>query len=288
MSTAPCGLNRLAAAQRVPLCRGWQAVVVELGEVEADDVLSWEVAAPTSVPGDTRELGVALRTIELFDDRRRYEMIGESQRNLALNQAEFLTGNAELESFPPQLRITAEVRCNLPETGQACVYCAWDWAKDLKRGSPPFTLQTLADLGGFYRSAIEIVDCSYGEPTMNKQFGEIVSAIDRDGKQYSLTSNGQLLSPKRRRELLGKNLLLYVSIDSATAAGYTRYRNDRFDDIITGLTATLSREKGARRSAARLRVVHRHALEYWRVAGVFCDHAAGRSQRGQAADVVSR
>ena len=44
--------------------------------------------------------------------------------------------------------------------------------------------------------------------------------------------------------MLGKNLMLYVSIDSATAAGYARYRNDRFDDVIANLTA-LCREKKA-------------------------------------------
>ena len=44
--------------------------------------------------------------------------------------------------------------------------------------------------------------------------------------------------------MLGKNLSLYASIDSATAAGYARYRNDRFEDVIANLTA-LCREKKA-------------------------------------------
>ncbi len=113
-----------------------------------------------------------------------------------------------------------------------------------ERGSPAFTFNTLGELGAFYHNAIEVNDCSIGEPVMNKDFGRIITQIDRDGKQFSLTTNGQLLTPRIRRELLGKNLLLYVSIDSATAGGYARYRNDRFDDIIDNVTA-LCREKKA-------------------------------------------
>ena len=70
---------------------------------------------------------------------------------------------------------------------------------------------------------------------MNKEFGRIVAQIDNDGKQLSLTSNGQLFTSKRRSEVLGRELIVYVSLDSSTAAGYARYRNDRFDENIHGI-----------------------------------------------------
>ncbi len=77
---------------------------------------------------------------------------------------------------------------------------------------------------------------------MHKQFGKIVAKIDADGKYFSLTTNGQLMVERRRRDLLGKNVILYVSVEAATTAGYARYRNNRFDDLITNLRA-LCREK---------------------------------------------
>ncbi len=142
------------------------------------------------------------------------------------------------------LRITSETRCNIPENSQACAYCAWDWAKQMETGAPRFTLDTIDQLGDFYRAATHLGDCSIGEPTMHKQFGAIVARIGADGKRLSFTTNGQLLGERRRRELVGKDIDLYVSIDSATAEGYKRYRNDRFDDLARNLRE-LCREKRA-------------------------------------------
>jgi molybdenum cofactor biosynthesis enzyme MoaA len=222
---------------------GWGSYPVRLVG-QAGDLFDCEVSPVIAVAGDTRQLGVMLRQIEVIDDAERFEMMGETLRNLRTNEREYLEGRTILESLPPQLRINMEVRCNIPETGPACVYCAWDWAKVRERGSPAFELDTLAQLGDFYRCAQKINDCSIGEPTMHKDFGAIVARLNRDGKPFSLTSNGQLLGAKRRHELLGKDVELYVSIDSATAEGYERYRNKRFTEIINNLRV-LCREKKA-------------------------------------------
>lgn len=234
--TAPGG-----AQAQVELCYGWLQYVFAWPEAGAGPFIC-RVEPLVPAEQDSRELGVMLRTFELIDDPRHVAELARRTANALLNDREFRSGRPVLASYPTGLRITMETRCNIPETGQACVYCAWDWAKRLERGSPVFRAETLDELGGFYGCATEVVDCSYGEPTMNKHFPEILARIDADGKRLSLTTNGQLLVERRRRDLLGKNVDLYVSIDSATAAGYTRYRNDRFDDIITNLRA-LCREK---------------------------------------------
>lgn len=237
----------------VPLCHGWHECPLALGGTAAGDVLQCRVDPIVAVPGDTRELGVMLRDVKLLDDDRSFELLCKSRDNLRLNQREYRDGVTLLSSWPPALRVSIEMRCNIPETSQACVYCPWDSSKELERGSPGFTLDTLNQLGDVYNRASEIVDCSIGEPVMSRHFGAIVARADRDGKQFSLTTNGQLLTPRLRREIVGRNVLLYVSIDSATAAGYARYRNDRFDDVIANLTA-LCREKKTHRDLPRVYV----------------------------------
>lgn len=227
----------------VELAFGWRDYVFDLGNSSGAAVTA-HVSPLVPIAGETRQLAVMLRDIRLFDDLRLYENLARSAANAIQNDAEYRAGAATLASHPTMLRITVETRCNIPETGQACVYCAWNWAKHSELGSPAFRLETLGEMGEFYRSATSITDCSIGEPTMNKQFGQIVAAIDDDGKPLSFTTNGQMLGERRRRDVLGKNVTLYVSIDSATAEGYTRFRNDRFDDIITNLRA-LCQEKRA-------------------------------------------
>ncbi|MGD9723330.1 MAG: radical SAM/SPASM domain-containing protein [Pirellulales bacterium] len=228
---------------RVPLTRGWQVCAVNLGDDLTSAATEFRVTPIVNVPGDHRELGVMLREAELFDDDQEYQRLRGVHHNGWLNQVEFLQGAAQLASTPPALRINLETRCNIPETSQACVYCAWDWAKLAERGSPNFAEQTLAELGDFYAHAWQVNDCSIGEPSMHKEFGAVAARLDADGKLFSLTTNGQLLSPRRRREIVGRNMDLYVSIDAASAAGFARYRNDRFDDVIANLRALCCEKK---------------------------------------------
>ena len=180
----------------------------------------------------------------VFHEARHFHVLRRAAENRVHNEAELRSGRIDMASRPNSLRVTTEVRCNIPETSQACAYCRWDYYKSLERGSRPFGLQTLEELGDFYAAASQVIDCSIAEPTMHKQFAELVSVYDRDQKEFSFTSNGQLLGQRRRGDILGKNITLYVSIDSATAEGFRRYRNDKFDEIIANLRA-LCQEKRA-------------------------------------------
>jgi len=222
------------------LREGWQGCALRLPA--GIGWLTLEIDPIPNVESDQRELGVMIRTISLFDEEQDFIRLRERFRNTVLNDSEFRQGLPILTSYPPNLRITTEVRCNIPETSQACAYCTWDWAKELEKGSPAFGLETLDQLGSFYTNAQALNDCSIGEPVMNKQFGQIVSRFVDDDKHYSFTTNGQLMVERRRRDLLGRKIDVYFSLDAATPEGFKRYRNDRFDTIISNLRA-LCREK---------------------------------------------
>lgn len=228
-------------AGQIELRAGWQEVSFQLPATAGwIDVFVEPVPA---VAEDTRELAVMLQAASFFDDETRYRLRTAALANDLLNDREFRNGEVVLSSHPPHLRINTETRCNIPETSQACAYCDWDQSKWEEKGSPPFRLEMLNELGDFYQNATAVNDCSVGEPAMNRQFGDILLRLHQDGKPFSFTSNGQLLGEKRRRELLGKNVSVYVSLDSASKAGFQRYRNDRFDQVIRNLRALCSEKK---------------------------------------------
>lgn len=223
------------------LRQGWQECFLSIPR--GADRLRLHVAPLRKVQGDDRELGVMIRKVSFLEDTPHLALRRAVAENAVLNDAEYRMGKSQLASYPPFLRITSEVRCNIPETSQACAYCAWDWAKSMETGGPTFVPATLDELGGFYGSAHSVGDCSIGEPTMNRRFGEIIARFDRDGKRYSFTTNGQLLVERTRQQLLGKDIDVYVSIDSASAEGFKRYRNDRFEKIIASLRVLCAEKK---------------------------------------------
>jgi MoaA/NifB/PqqE/SkfB family radical SAM enzyme len=224
------------------LKKGWQKCALRLPA--NIDWLTLEIDPIPVVESDERELGVMLRAILFFNEEQVFFRFRETSRNAVLNDSEFRQGLPIVDSYPPNLRITTETRCNIPETSQACTYCAWDWAKEMEIGSPAFDFDTLDQLGGFYRYADKVVDCSIGEPAMNKQFSEIITRFENDGKKFSFTTNGQLISGGRRRALLGKDIEVYVSLDAATSEGFKRYRNDQFDRIISNMRLLCEEKRG--------------------------------------------
>lgn len=223
------------------LREGWQECFLSIPR--GAERLQLDVAPLRKVEGDDRELGVMIRKITFPEDGPQLALRRAVADNAVLNDAEYRMGKSELASYPPYLRVTSEVRCNIPETSQACAYCAWDWAKSMETSAPTFVPAMLDELGGFYRSAHSVGDCSIGEPTMNRRFGEIIARFDRDDKRYSFTTNGQLLVERTRQQLLGKDIDVYVSIDAASAEGFKRYRNDRFEKIIASLRALCAEKK---------------------------------------------
>jgi MoaA/NifB/PqqE/SkfB family radical SAM enzyme len=230
------------SADAVALLAGWRHYGIDLGPQPARE-LRLSVDPPVTAPGDTRALGVMVRSLCWHDDAERHARLVAARRNEALNESEYRAGAAVLASMPPLLRITLEVRCNIANS-DPCVYCSWKFHKGLEAGASSSDLAFVETLSPLLARATSVNDCSHGEPTLNRDFAPILAQIATDDRPFAFTSNGQPIDEKIRKALLGRNVLLTVSIDSATSAGYARYRDNGFDRILANLT-TLCREKKA-------------------------------------------
>jgi MoaA/NifB/PqqE/SkfB family radical SAM enzyme len=216
----------------IGLYRGWRTYCLGLADLSGPE-LEFEVDPLIQVPGDSRELGVMLRSFELLQDREQYEFARMKTSNRSMNMEEFSEGKALLSSYPPQVRIDIETRCNLRPR---CAYCHWDETKLMEEESPlRNTLETISGLDEFITCAEQIVDCGYGEPLLNPDLSKILDELKARRIRLEMTSNGVLLAPDIRRVLLGRQLTLYVSIDSATEPGYRRYRHASLDRILDNL-----------------------------------------------------
>jgi len=225
---------------RIEIGRGWKRYSVDLGTAQTG-TLRFELDKVIPVKEDSRELGLMLRRLEGFSCPQRFRELEAQIRNAELNERERLAGETTLRSVPPKLRITIEKRCNI---SPRCVYCEWDWAKSLEaKNDLDFSLDTLRNLGDFYNHAMEIVDCSYGEPFLNRDLKDLVDDFDRQAKHFEMTSNGQVMSREKIDMLLGKSVIVYFSLDAANAESYRRYRNDEFETLVTNVREICRRKK---------------------------------------------
>lgn len=232
-------LAAAGAPAPAPLRRGWQVAGLDLGAARSGTV-ALEVSPVVPVDGDPRELGLAIRRASATNDAERFERLLAREENARENEAEFRAGAVLLRSAPPHLRVTVERACNVVPR---CVYCEWDWAKRLEKGSRLDVASAgLESLGRFGRLARQVVDCSYGEPFLEKRLGAFLADLERRDTRLEMTCNGQILGPAERRLVLGKDVVLYVSLDAATREAYARLRNDRFDLLVENVTA-LCRER---------------------------------------------
>ncbi len=182
------------------------------------------------MPEDSRQLGVMLGSFELLQD---LEFARTKTTNRGMNTEEFWEGKPLLLSYPPQLRIDRETRCNL---SPRCTYCHWKETKSLEEESPlRSTLDTISRLDEFITWAEQIVDCGYGEPLLNPDLPQILDEFKARRIRLEMTNKGVLLTPDIRKVLLGRRLTLYVSVDSATGVGYRRYRHASLDRILDNL-----------------------------------------------------
>ncbi|UCC68393.1 MAG: radical SAM protein [Armatimonadota bacterium] len=111
-----------------------------------------------------------------------------------------------------------------------------------------------------------------GEPLLNPEFFDMVRAARRQRVRVLTTTNGSLLDPDRRRELLTSGLNhLNISIDAADPDTHARLRpGSHLEQIAEGIVA-LVRERGRRRSPA---------IRAW--------HVIQRDSTSEIPDLVSR
>ena len=227
------------------IAAGWHWYSIDLGSLHSEQI-ELDVDRYTPATHDSRELGVMLRRIVWHNDSARHRHMEQMRANAILNEEEYRAGAVIMRSYPPLLRITIATRCNIA-SAEPCVYCSWKFVKDEEHGAPTYDLKFLEGLDRYLSVAKHVSDCSFGEPPMQAEFPQIVDRIADDSRIFSFTSNGTTLNRKTREALLGRNLTVYVSIDSATAAGFARYRDRSFDRIIANLRA-LCRDKKLHRN----------------------------------------
>ena len=59
-----------------------------------------------------------------------------------------------------------------------------------------------------------------------------------------MTTNGQILTDRNIQKLVGRPILLYISLDAATPLTYSRLRNDTFEKIIGNLRRLIAAKGG--------------------------------------------
>jgi len=194
--------------------------------------------------GDPRELAVQVRQVSLRTEIARHEHVARQHANSVLNAREMLEGRVELSSTPTKLGIDIAGTCNVKPP---CVYCPWDEAKALEGEdvSVPFNLETLDAYGPFFENAVDLINCSIGEPFMMRNVDELLDAFGRRGKVLELTTNGQILTDTNIEKLLGRSVRLYISLDAATPETYARLRNDTFPRLLDNVRR-LVKAKGGR------------------------------------------
>lgn len=223
-----------AVGKAISIRRGWNNYPLDFSDVGPADI-EFEMSYVPPVPGDSRQLGIMVRSIRALESLQALGEIENSLSNKFLNDQEFAYGRVALESLPQQLRIAFEARCNMKPH---CVYCDWERSKSEETDSP-FRLshEKLIEMGAFFSLAERVGDCSCGEPLLNTDFSKVVSRLHRSGKPLSVATNGQLLDSSNRCALMGKDVELYLSLDAASRESYARYRNKKFDLVVDNLRA---------------------------------------------------
>jgi hypothetical protein len=194
-------------------------------------------------PEDGRTLAIRIRAPRLHQDSDRHQAVHRQHVNAIVNATELSSGRSTLASTPPSLGIDLHGACNVKPP---CVYCEWDFNKELEADhvSVPFTRDTLKEWGAFFDNSVSLVNCSIGEPFMMKNIDELLDVFGNTGKLLEMTTNGQILTDRNIQKLVGRPILLYISLDAATPLTYSRLRNDTFEKIIGNLRRLIEAKGG--------------------------------------------
>lgn len=223
----------------VPLARCWSYCTFAMPPAaDADLELTLtvnKIVPPSEQGGDRRELGVRVGPLRFHDDEAKAAAGRFVRENAELNRREMEAGATVLSSFPTNLGIDLYAKCNIVP---ACVYCLWDRMKEMEGDAVGAVVdeRTFEEWGPFFQGAQTLTNCSFGEPLLHPRLAQVLEFFDRHDKLAQISSNGQAFTPATVAALAGKPVSLFVSLDSASAGTYARLRNDRWDDVIVGLT----------------------------------------------------
>ncbi|MCJ7611655.1 MAG: radical SAM protein [Candidatus Aminicenantes bacterium] len=227
----------------LPLLYQWSHYSVDLGERTSgsapDEPVEISLTVNKPFPekyhrGDGRELAVRIGPVDFHNDPARHEDFLFYLNNARLNDREMRQGRTRLESYPLNLGIDLFGKCNI---SPPCVYCLWDRMKVLEGPYTDAVVDdaTLQGYGPFFKSARNMVNCSFGEPLLHPRFQELLDLFQRSGKLVEISTNGQAFTPRTINALAGKHVFLYISLDAATRETYAKIRNDKWDPIVPNL-----------------------------------------------------
>jgi hypothetical protein len=230
--------------ERTALVAGWAplAVPVPAGVDHADFTAS-RLFPRGYHPTDPRTLAIRIRPPHLHRDAVRHAHIRHQHANGVLNTREMLEGRVRLESTPRSLGIDMYGVCNVKPP---CVYCEWDYNKDLEGGNvdTPFTVDTLREWGPFFDNSENLVNCSIGEPFMMKNLDDLLETFGNAGKALEMATNGQILTDRNIQRMVGRNIELYISLDAGTPETYAKLRNTKFDAILANMRRLIEAKGG--------------------------------------------
>lgn len=91
--------------------------------------------------------------------------------------------------------------------------------------------------GEHLRTAHEIINCSIGEPLLNRDLIPILERFHQWGKPFGFNSNGLALTPALTGRLAPyfEILTIIFSLDAASAETYAKVRGRRFDQVIANI-----------------------------------------------------
>lgn len=225
------------------LVHGWSPISLEVPALADRAELAASKLFPRAYyPADTRALAVRVRAPRLHKDPERHEAVRRQCENAVRNVSETLAARTSLDSTPTSLGIDMYGVCNVKPP---CVYCEWDYNKELEGDhvTAPFSRDTLHEWGPFFDNAVSLVNCSIGEPFMMKNIDDLLDAFGNTGKLLEMTTNGQILTDRNIQKLVGRPILLYISLDAATPLTYSRLRNDAFERILGNLRRLIAAKK---------------------------------------------
>ncbi|HEX5759809.1 MAG TPA: radical SAM protein [Thermoanaerobaculia bacterium] len=159
-----------------------------------------------------------------------------------------------------------------------CGFCPREVMPDRKRYLDLEVVERLADELRGEPKRWQVVLCGIGESTLHPQLDRIVSTLAEAGAFVAMTTNGELLTPRRFEELAALGLGSFnFSLNAATAETHRRVMKlKRFDRIVANLEEILELR---RRAWPQVRVhvsfvvctANQHEVaafvEYWRPRG---------------------
>lgn len=139
---------------------------------------------------------------------------------------------------PTAVQVEFTSRCNL-----RCRMCPLTTGSSSSSGSPgPMRDIVFDELLRIARRCGHVVLAGYGEPLTNPQCIPMLRALDAEGINVSMSTNGLALTPRIARELarLEHLTLINVSIDSPDPDVYRAVRDGDVDRVLRGLRTLMA------------------------------------------------